>query len=181
METLPGALIIHPVISVEGFNVGDEVECSINQQRRNKNTTMHTAQHIVSAIANDLYGAETVGNQISEEYTRIDLLFPDRDKFLQSDLQEAVNSIIVSNKNVNIHNWDRSTILSHEQMRHTKFMDRIPSTITELRVVEIEDVDLCPCGGTHVDNTSKLDEISITNVKSKGSGKLRLKYELNNR
>ena len=181
LETLPGALIIHPVISVEGFNVGDEVECSINQQRRNKDTTMHTAQHIVSAIANDLYGAETVGNQISEEYTRIDLLFPDRDKFLQSDLQEAVNSIIVSNKNVNIHNWDRSTILSHEQMRHTKFMDRIPSTITELRVVEIEDVDLCPCGGTHVDNTSKLDEISITNVKSKGSGKLRLKYELNNR
>ena len=180
LETLPGDSIIHPMDSVEGFNVGDEVECTINQQRRNKNTTMHTVQHIVSAVANDLFEAETVGNQISEEYTRIDLLFPDRDKFLQSDLEESVNEIIRSNKKVNIHNWDRESILSHEQMRHTKFMDRIPSSITQLRVVEIEDVDLCPCGGTHVDNTSKLNEINITNVKSKGSGKLRLSYNLNN-
>ena len=112
LETLPGESIIHPMNSVEGFNVGDEVECTINKQRRNKNTKMHTVQHIVSAVAYDLFGAETVGNQISEEYTRIDLLFEDRDKFIQSDLEQSVNDIIRSNKNVNIHNWDRELILS---------------------------------------------------------------------
>jgi misacylated tRNA(Ala) deacylase len=65
-------------------------------------------------------------------------------------------------------------------MRHTKFMDRIPNTITELRVVEIEDIDLCPCAGTHVENTSELSEMEIVNVKSKGSGKLRITYQLKN-
>ena len=180
LETIPGDSIIHPVISTEGFDVGDEVLCSINQERRNKNTTMHTVQHIVSAIANDMFSAETVGNQISEDYTRIDLLFPDRDKFRSEDLEQAVNDIIKSNKNVKIHNWKRERILEHEQMRHTKFMDRIPTTVKELRVVEIVDVDLCPCGGTHVDNTSKLNEMNITNVKSKGAGKLRISYSLNN-
>ena len=180
LETLPGDSIIHPVVSADGFNIGDEVICTIDQQRRNKNTTMHTVQHIVSAVANEMFSAETVGNQISEEYTRIDLLFPDRDQFNSEDLVQAVNDIIHSNKNVRIHNWDRGRILQHEQMRHTKFMDRIPSTVTELRVVEIVGVDLCPCGGTHVDNTSKLDEINITNVKSKGAGKLRISYSLNN-
>ena len=79
LETLPGESIIHPVTSTEGFDIGDEVLCTINQVRRNKNTIMHTVQHIVSAIANDMFSAETVGNQISEDYTRIDLLFPDRD------------------------------------------------------------------------------------------------------
>ena len=180
-ETLPGDQISHPLSTTEGFNIGDTVECQIDQIRRNKNTTMHTVQHIVSALANDLFSAETVGNQISEEYTRIDLLFPDRDKFIASDLEQSVNDVINSQKDVNIHNWDRETILSHEQMRHTKFMDRIPASITELRVVEIADIDLCPCGGTHVDNTSKLNQMNITNVKSKGSGKLRLSYNLNNR
>jgi misacylated tRNA(Ala) deacylase len=145
LETLPGEQISHPLSTAEGFSIGDTVDCQIDQIRRNKNTTMHTVQHIVSALANDLFHAETVGNQISEEYTRIDLLFPDRDKFI------------------------------------TKFMDRIPASITELRVVEISDIDLCPCGGTHVDNTSKLNHMNITNVKSKGSGKLRLSYNLNNR
>ena len=59
-------------------------------------------------------------------------------------------------------------------------MDRIPTSVKKLRVVEIVDVDLCPCGGTHVDNTSKLSEMNITNVKSKGAGKLRISYSLNN-
>ena len=181
LETLPGEQISHPLSTTEGFNIGDTVDCQIDQIRRNKNTTMHTVQHIVSALANDLFNAETVGNQISEEYTRIDLLFPDRDKFIASDLEQSVNDVINSQKEVRIHNWDRETILSHEQMRHTKFMDRIPASITELRVVEISDIDLCPCGGTHVDNTSKLNHMNITNVKSKGSGKLRLSYNLNNR
>ncbi len=61
-------------------------------------------------------------------------------------------------------------------MRHTKFMDRIPQSITNLRVVEIEGIDLCPCGGTHVGNTKEVENISIENVKSKGSGKLRISY-----
>jgi misacylated tRNA(Ala) deacylase len=131
LETLPGEQISHPLSTAEGFSIGDTVD----QIRRNKNTTMHTVQHIVSALANDLFHAETVGNQISEEYTRIDLLFPDRDKFIASDLEQSVNDVINSQKEVRIHNWDRETILSHEQMRHTKFMDRIPASITELRVV----------------------------------------------
>ena len=181
LETLPGQSIIHPVVSTDGFNVGDEVLCTINQDRRNKNTTMHTVQHIVSAIANDMYSAETVGNQISEDYTRIDLKFPDRDKFNSDDLEVAVNEIINSKVPVRIHNWERKRILEHDQMRHTKFMDRIPSSITNLRVVEIVDVDLCPCGGTHVDNTTMLNEMTITNTKSKGAGKLRISYSLNNR
>lgn len=180
LETLPGESIIHPLESVEGFSIGDEIKCVIDQQRRNKNTKMHTVQHIFSAMANDLFEAETVGNQIGDEKTRIDLLFPDRDKFMTSDLEESVNNVIKSHKNVNIHRWDRKSILSHEQMRHTKFMDRIPNTITELRVVEIEDIDLCPCAGTHVENTSELSEMEIVNVKSKGSGKLRITYQLKN-
>jgi Ser-tRNA(Ala) deacylase AlaX len=120
LETLPGEQISHPLSTAEGFSIGDTVDCQIDQIRRNKNTTMHTVQHIVSALANDLFHAETVGNQISEEYTRIDLLFPDRDKFIASDLEQSVNDVINSQKDVRIHNWDRETILSHEQMRHTK-------------------------------------------------------------
>ena len=50
LETLPGESIIHPVVSVDGFNVGDDVLCTINQQRRNKNTSMHTVQHIVLSL-----------------------------------------------------------------------------------------------------------------------------------
>ncbi|MEC7744241.1 MAG: alanyl-tRNA editing protein [Candidatus Thermoplasmatota archaeon] len=176
-EALGGEFILHPVEDPSIFIVGEGVECEIDAIRRNRNTRMHTAQHVFSAMANELYGAETVGNQISEGYTRIDLWFPDRDQFNADDMAVAVNDALRTDSNVSIHEWDRNRILSHEQMRHTKFMDRIPSSIEMLRVVEIEGIDLCPCGGTHVANTSDVDEISITNSRSKGAGKLRITYE----
>jgi|TARA_B100001250_G_scaffold136812_3_gene117158 misacylated tRNA(Ala) deacylase len=176
-EATSGEYILHPMEEPSVFSIGDEVTCNIDSDRRNRNTRMHTAQHIFSALANEIYGAETVGNQISDGYTRIDLWFPDRDQFDVEEISEAVNSAIRSNAEVSIHEWDRQTILSHEKMRHTKFMDRIPSSIEYLRVVEIEDIDLCPCGGTHVSNTSDISDITITNSRSKGAGKLRITYE----
>ena len=175
-EVLPGEKIIHPVDQSDIFRKGDLVKCEIDRLWRNKNTVMHTAQHVFSAIANDMYGAETVGNQISENNTRIDLWFPDRDIFDSTDILNQVNSIFKNGADVLIHEWSREEILSHENMRHTKFLDRIPATVEILRVVEIEGIDLCPCGGTHVSNVSEIPSIDIESVRSKGSGKLRITY-----
>tara|TARA_B100000767_G_C19584973_1_gene458963 strand:+ start:72 stop:782 length:711 start_codon:yes stop_codon:yes gene_type:complete len=176
MEVLPGDLIQHPVTNSDLFVVDDFVSCVIDRISRNKNTKLHTTQHIVSALANDIFEAETVGNQISQDHTRLDLLFPDRDKFNPDELETSFNEIIKTNAAVNIYQWDREKITSHENMRHTNFLDRIPTSVKKLRVVEIEGIDLCPCGGTHVNNIGLLDNLKIKNVKSKGAGKLRITY-----
>ena len=150
--------------------------CRIDSSRRNGHSLMHTAQHIVSALAEDLWGAETVGNQLSVESSRVDLLFEDKEAFDPDELVNATNAVISSNLDVNIHEWERSRIISHEQMRHTKFMHRIPSSITHLRVVEIDGVDLCPCAGTHVSNTSVIPQIKFLGKKNKGKGRIRFSY-----
>lgn len=176
-EVLGGEFIRHPVSSPEEFAIGEQVECEIDPEVRNRHARMHTAQHIVSAMADDLWGAETVGNQISTNYTRLDLFFEDRSVYDSGTLEDVVNSIIATNTDVLVHEWSRGKILGHAQMRHTKFMDRIPTSIPHLRVVEVDGVDLCPCAGTHVANTDDLESISITNVKSKGAGKYRITYQ----
>ena len=66
--------------------------------------------------------------------------------------------------------------MNHEQMRHTKFMERIPSSISNLRVVEVEGIDLCPCAGTHVENTSSIPNIEFVSKKNKGKGRIRFSY-----
>ena len=138
---------------------------------------MHTAQHIFSALAEDIWGAETVGNQIGVENSRVDLLFEDKADFDPDTIIEAVNSVLNSKTPVNIHEWEREKIMSHEKMRHTKFMHRIPASITHLRVVEIEGIDLCPCAGTHVSNTSMIPKVKYLAKKNKGKGRLRISYE----
>ena len=62
-------------------------------------------------------------------------------------------------------------------MRHTKFMHRIPDSITHLRVVEIEDIDLCPCAGTHASSTAMIPSVNFISKKNKGKGRLRISYE----
>ena len=175
-EVLPGQMILHPVDDTELFDVGDRVTCRIDTGRRNGHALMHTAQHIVSALAEDLWGAETVGNQLTVESSRVDLLFEDKELFNPDELVDATNAIISSNRDVNIHQWERSRILEHEQMRHTKFMHRIPTSINQLRVVEIEGVDLCPCAGSHVSNTSMVPKIKFQGKKNKGKGRIRFSY-----
>ena len=175
-EVLPGEMIIHPVDDATLFTVGQEVICTIDQNRRNALTLMHTAQHIFSAMSEDIWGAETVGNQIGVESSRVDLLFDDKDVFDSDIIIDKVNSILSSKIPVNVHEWDRETILSHENMRHTKFMHRVPESITHLRVVEIEDIDLCPCAGTHASNTSMIPRVKFISKKNKGRGRLRVSY-----
>ena len=175
-EVLPGQMILHPVDDPTLFEVGESVTCEIDKERRNKHALMHTAQHIVSALAEDLWGAETVGNQLTTDSSRVDLLFDDKGVFSPDDLVEATNAVISSNLDVHVHQWERSRILEHEQMRHTKFMHRIPSTITQLRVVEIDGIDLCPCAGTHVSNTSMIPQIRFQSKKNKGKGRIRFSY-----
>ena len=179
-EVLPGKKILHPLEEPSLFEIGDTVVCHIDVKRRNQHTRMHTAQHIVSALAEDLWGAETVGNQLTVENSRVDLLFEDKSVFDPDKLISVVNERLAQNISVNIHEWDREKIISHEQMRHTKFMDRIPSSITKLRVVEVEGVDLCPCAGTHVDNTSNIPPIHYLGKKNKGKGRIRFSYNFDN-
>jgi misacylated tRNA(Ala) deacylase len=176
-EVLPGEMILHPVEEIQKFSKGQKVKCEIDVIRRNGHTMMHTAQHIFSALAEDLWGCETVGNQIGADQSRVDLLFEDKELFNPEQLIENVNSVLSSNIPVNIHEWERDKILGHEKMRHTKFMHRIPSSITHLRVVEVEGIDLCPCAGTHVSNTSQIPRVRFLGKKNKGKGRLRVSYD----
>ena len=175
-------LIHHPVNDVSTFKIGQVLDCTIDVARRNSLAITHTAQHIVSAMADELWGATTVGNQLGTEESRIDLLFDDKTRFSQQVIQDKVNEIIGSNRSVTVANWTADEILSDDRVRNRSFVSRIlgrlPSHVEHMRVVNIEGIDICPCAGSHVDNVSQLTQIEITRIKQKGAGKIRLYYTM---
>ena len=101
--------VIHHIDSIEGkIQAGDIVQCSIDQMWRNQLSQMHTAQHLISALAHEEWGANTVGNQIGNERTRIDLQFENRDVFDRDHLQQMVNEAIEKDLTQN-----QSDLISH--------------------------------------------------------------------
>lgn len=156
---------------------GMEFVALIDKEFRNPLCKMHTAQHIVSAAADDLFTAKTVGNQIGTERTRIDLGLEDKSIFDRDFLQEEVNKIISQNLEVSMSFEPFDKLLESPLVRVN--LDLLPKGLKKLRVITVEGVDICPCAGTHVSNTSQIGEIEITKIKSKGAGKLRVEYSLN--
>ena len=167
--------VTHHIDDVQGvLNVGDEIECSIDRIWRNQLSTMHTAQHLMSALAHEEWGADTVGNQIGNERTRIDLKFDDRDAFDAGHLQEMVNDAIQKDHPVHMDFRPSKELMDDPLVRVN--MDRMPPNIDVWRTISIGDIDVCPCAGTHVPNTGMISPVRISRVKSKGADRLRVEY-----
>lgn len=169
--------IRHRVDSTEGFEAGQEVKGEIDWERRHKLMRMHTAQHLLSIVVLDLYDSETAGNQIHLDYSRIDFR---PIQFTEEELEKIenrCNSLIEQEKNVRIYEKPRAE-LEEELPVGRSNIDLIPDHIDPLRVVEIEGIDVCPCGGTHVSNLEEIGRIEILGRESKGSDVDRVTFEI---
>ena len=63
--------------------------------------------------------------------------------------------------------------------RRRKLFERLPAFIKEIRLVIVGDnVDIVPCAGTHVKNTSEIGKISILQTMSKGKDTVRVVFSL---
>ena len=66
-------LVEHHVNTDHSLSVGDEIIGEIDWDRRYSHMRMHTAQHLMSGLAYELFdGTRTVGNQINVSHSRID-------------------------------------------------------------------------------------------------------------
>ena len=171
--------IHHTIEDTFELEIGDEVSGTIDFERRYAHMKMHTAQHLVSGIAYEMFdGVRTVGNQIHTEKSRIDFKPIQFTEEMLLELQSAVNEKIQLGLEVTDSQMTRDEINSIMPQERTN-MDLLPSFINDLRVVTIGDKqDLCPCAGTHVRNISEIKGIEFIGKKSKGKGTQRVTYEL---
>lgn len=169
--------IIKHIISGEKPAEGEKVHGTIDWDMRYAHMKMHTAQHIISGVVYDMFGARTVGNQIHAEYSRVDF---HPVSFSGDDLKEIerqCNSIIKKHAPVRIYEEARSSL--EERVNEERCnLDLLPRSITTLRIVEIEGFDVCPCAGTHVRNTGEIPPITILRKEGKGKDKERIVYTL---
>lgn len=184
LEVTKRGPVKHTVGAGHALKVGDEVAGAIDWDRRYAHMRMHTAQHLVSGLAYELFGKggatapRTVGNQIHSDFSRIDFNPVNFTDQMVRDLEAAANDAIRASYPLTASTMTREEVLAEQPPERTN-MDLLPKSVTELRVIRIgRDVDLCPCAGTHVANTSEIGELSILRRSSKGHGTQRIEYTL---
>ena len=148
--------------ATQHLQVGQLVNCSIDFQRRFAFMQQHTGQHILSACAEKLFNANTVGFHIGEDYVTIDL----DQKLTPEDidaLETLANDTVYANKAVHTH-YPSIVELSKMPLR------KMPKVTENIRVIEVDGFDFSPCGGTHTHTTAEVGIIKIKRVESYKSG-----------
>lgn len=136
----------------------DDVVGEIDWERRFDHMQQHTAQHILSQAFIRVARARTIGFHLGERYTTIDL---DKGDLTPEQVERAealANRIIEEDRDV------QPRFVSEEELDRLQI--RRPAKVEgPIRIVEIEDFDAVPCGGTHVARTGEIGLLAITHTE----------------
>jgi len=168
-----GGMISHEV-SEPGLKPGDKVKGVIDWDRRYKFMRMHTAAHVLSRVIHTEAGANTSGNQLGLEESRIDFTLENLDRDAISGWIEKANELVAKKLPVDIREITREEAQSVLEGPSKHLM----ADMDVLRLIDIEGVDKQTCGGTHLKNIGEIGKIEFVKVKNKGKNNRRIYYRV---
>jgi len=157
--------------------VGTPVEGKIDWERRYQLMRTHTAMHILCGVIFRDYGAQVTGGNMDPLKGRMDFEFETMRQELVAEIETAINQEVAHARSLSVRILPREVAFQIPDLIRTK-INLLPEAIKEVRVVEIEDLDLQADGGTHVANTSEVGRIRVADYKSKGKINKRIYVEL---
>ena len=158
----PGQILHVPAEGAPTLSVSDKVVAEIDWQRRYRLMRMHTCLHVLCAV---VPGGVT-GGSVGDGRGRLDFDLPD--PTLDKDQVTAeLNRLIEENHPVRFR-WitDEEMAASPELVRTMSV--KPPSGQGRVRLVEIENVDLQPCGGTHLASIGEIGRVRVAKIEKKG-------------
>jgi len=141
--------------------VGSTVKLTLHWDRRFAHMRMHTALHLLGSILK--YGV--TGGNISAIKSRLD--FDTEDSVDKESVGSALNALVAANHPVHCR-WISEQELDESPSLVRTMSVQPPRGKGDIRLLEIESVDLQPCGGTHVRSTGEVGAIRIGKVEKKG-------------
>lgn len=141
---------------------GAEVEITLDWEKRHKLMRMHTALHLLSVVI----PLPVSGGSIGAEKSRLDFDMPDAPEDKEA-LAEALNALITADHAVTAE-W-----ITDDELRANPGMVKTMSVMPpmgagQVRLVRIGDIDLQPCGGTHVRSTAEIGRVTLGKIEKKG-------------
>lgn len=133
-----------------------EVEGVIDWTRRFDHMQQHTAQHLLSAVLEDLFQAPTVSVHFGEEVSTLDLAVETLTPEQLRRAEVRANQVIAENRPVTVGFEDAATATGLR-----KASERSGS----LRIVTIAELDRSACGGTHVRATGEIGSLLLRRME----------------
>lgn len=171
---VPVATTIHPEgdktrivhVLAEGSalpSLGQAVVARLDWERRFRLMRMHTALHLLSVVL----PFPVTGGSIGEDKGRLDFNMPEAPADLAA-IGARLNEMVAADYSV-AHEWITDAEMADNPDLIKTMNVKPPMGQGRVRLIRIGDIDLQPCGGTHVANTSEIGAIVVTKIEKKSA------------
>jgi len=171
---IPIAATVHPEgdktrivhVPTEGAprpSVGDRVRLEIDWERRHRLMRMHTALHLATVV----FPFPITGAAVGEDKGRVDFDMPEAPADL-AERERRLNELVEANLPVSSEWITDDELLANPGLIKTMTV-RPPMGQGRVRLVRIGDIDLQPCGGTHVRATGEIGPLKLGKIEKKGA------------
>ena len=157
--------IVHVLANADdraALAIGAPVRARIDVQRRRAHMRFHTATHLLCA----LIPHPVDGCSITSDYARLDFHMTDA---LDKSVIEAGLERLVGEAHAVSQRWITDAELDANPGLVRSMSVQPPRGSGRVRLLEIEGVDLQPCGGTHVANTAEIGALVVRKIEKKSA------------
>ena len=151
---------------------GDNVTVILNWDRRHRLMKMHSCLHLLCSLID---GGVT-GGQVGEWKSRLDFDLPDT-SLDKDQLPIELTELIAEDHHVTCSAITSEELIANPELVRTMSVQP-PTDAGSIRVIGISDVDLQPCGGTHVETTAEIGRVRIGKVENIGKHNRRINVHL---
>ena len=159
--------VLADAADLAAFAAGAKVRARIDVGRRRAHMRFHTATHLLCA----LIPHPVDGCSITSEYARLD--FHMTDPLDKAAIEAGLDRLVAEAHPVS-QRWITDAELDANPGLVRSMSVQPPRGTGRVRLLEIEGVDLQPCGGTHVSNTSEIGALVVKKIEKKSASTRRV-------
>ena len=168
-----GDSVLHvPAADAPRFEVGESIALELDWDRRYALMRLHTALHVMSCVVI----APVTGGNIAPEKARLD--FDIDMSLLDAERIERETNAIITRGIATESVWISDEELDARPELVKTMSVQQPRGAGRVRLLRIADVDLQPCGGTHVRNIAEIGAIRVLKIRSEGKRNRRVEIAL---
>lgn len=146
--------IFHVIEDAGALNPGQTVNGIIDRLRRLDHMQQHSGQHILSQAFVQACGAETRSFHLGAHSSTIDIELQSPTHDLLRTAEDIANAVVFEDRPMRVH-------MVNEEEASRLPLRKESAVRGDIRVIEIEDFDWSPCGGTHAQRTGQIGNIAI--------------------
>jgi misacylated tRNA(Ala) deacylase len=156
---------------------GTAVRGALDDERRSALMRTHSALHVLCGVVFRDFGALVTGGNMEPLTARMDFNLPEVPAGFKDSVESACNAEVLADRRIDVRVLPRAEAFEIPGIIRTA-TNLVPADVAEVRIIDINGLDVQADGGTHVASTKQIGRIEVAKIENKGKGFRRVRLRV---